>query len=195
MSKKKKNRNNPVNWKNPQVQAILKPLDTKNKIGASAGEMAKSLVFGILGTGLGIAIGKPALFVGIGTSMLANYLDFQPLKTASIGMIATGGFQFAKGVNGPQDEGIEGVKSRLKDFGSNLKENLYLNKVFKKKGSSTDGLGDVQYFKHPGQDQLDMGALDEIEDQIAMSGEEFGELNAAAFEDLQILGVEDEKIL
>lgn len=195
MSKKKKNRNNPVNWKNPQVQAILRPMDTKGKLGASAGEMGKSLLFGIIGAGLGMAIGKPSLLVGIGTSMIANYLDFQPLKTASIGMIATGGFQFAKGVNGPQEEGIEGVKGRLKDFGSNLKENLYLNKVFKKKGGSTDGLGEVKYFKHPGSDQLDMAGLDAIEDEIAGSAEEFGELNAGAFEDLQILGVEEEKIL
>ena len=194
MSKKKKNSKSPVNWKNPKVQAILKPLDTKGKIGNSAGEMLKSAAFGLIGTGLGMAIGKPSLLVGMGGSILANYLDFQPLKTASIGMIATGGYQFAKGVSGTQEDGIEGVKERLKDFGSNLKENLYINKLFKKKGG-TDGLGDVQYFKYPQQEQLDMGALDDIENELAESGKQFGELNAAAFEDLQILGVEEERIL
>lgn len=191
MSKNKKNKKNrtPVNWKNPIVVAILKPMATKDKIGASAGEMLKSAAFGLIGTGLGMAIGKPSLFVGMGTSLIANYLDFQPLQTASIGMIATGGYQFAKGVSGTQEEGIEGVKERLKEFGSNLKENLYINKLFKKK--SVDGLGEVQYFKYPDQGQLDMGALDDIEQEIAVSGQQFGELNAAAFEDLQILGVEE----
>jgi len=189
MSKKKKNSKSPVNWKNPQVQSILKPLDTKGKIGNSAGEMLKAAAFGLIGTGLGMAIGKPSLFVGMGASVIANYLDFQPLKTASIGMIATGGYQFVKGVNGTQEDGIEGVKERLKDFGSNLKENLYLNKLFKKKG--VDGLGDVQYFKYPQQEQLDMGSLEDIEQEIGASGQQFGELNAAAFEDLQVMGVEE----
>jgi len=196
MSKNKKNKNNrnPVNWKNPIVVAILKPMDTKNKLGASAGEMVKSAAFGLIGTGLGMAIGKPSLFVGMGTSLLANFLDFQPLKTASIGMMATGGYQFAKGVNGVQEEGIEGVKERLKEFGNNIKENLYLNKLFKKK-EGTNGFGDVQYFKYPDHGQLDMGALNDIEQEMAVSGQQFGELNAAAFEDLQILGVEEERIL
>ena len=197
MSKKKKNKqkNKPANWKNPVVVAILKPLDTKNKIGASAGEMVKAAAFGLIGTGLGMAIGKPSLLVGLGASLVANYLDFQPLKTASIGMMASGGYQFAKGVNGTQTDGIEGVKERLKEFGSNLKENLYINKLFKKKG--VNGMGEVQHFSYPDQNQaqLDMGALENIEQEIAASGQQFGELNAAAFEDLQILGAEEERIL
>lgn len=196
MSKKKKNKKNrnPVNWKNPLVVAILKPMDTKNKIGPSAAEMAKAAAFGLIGTGLGMAIGKPSLLVGIGTSLVANYLDFQPLKTAAVGMIATGGYQFAKGVNGVELEGVEGVKERLKVFGSNLKENFYLNRLFKKK-SNLNGLGEVQQFRYPEQTQLDMGALNEIEQEIAASGQQFGELNAAVLDDLQILGVEEERIL
>ena len=193
MSNKKKNNNKgkPAAWKNPIVVGLLNPLPTKGKVGTSAAEMLKSAAFGLVGTGLGMAIGKPSLLVGMGTSLVANYLDFQPLKTASIGMMATGGYQFIKGVNGTQEEGIEGVKERLKEFGANLKENLYLNKLFKPKSKGVNGLDDVQYFKYPQDNQLDMGALDEIEQGIAVSGQQFGELNAGAFEDLQILGAEE----
>lgn len=198
MSKKKKNKKNrhQGNWKNPLVVAILKPMESKNNVGASAGEMAKAAAFGLIGTGLGMAIGKPSLLVGLGASLVANYLDFQPLKIASVGMIATGGYQFAKGVNGAPAEGIEGVKDRLKEFGANLKENLYINKVFKKK-SGVNGVGEVQQFRFPdqGHAQLEMGTLENIEEEIAASGRQFGELNATAFEELQILGTEEAHIL
>ena len=90
MSNKKKNKNQgkPAAWKNPIVVGLLNPLPTKGKVGTSAAEMLKSAAFGLVGTGLGMAIGKPSLLVGMGTSLVANYLDFQPLKTASIGMMA-----------------------------------------------------------------------------------------------------------
>jgi hypothetical protein len=183
--------------KKAKVLAIAQELDTKGNAKNSAIESVKDLVIGVVGGGLaGAAIGKPSLLVGFGTSLIGHYMGSSMATSFGLGMMASGGYQIGQGaVNGTSLTGLDGAKERMKAFGQNIKQRLYLDKIIKPKEETTDegtsGFGNVQYFKYPQLDQpLDMGALDDIERQIARSGEQY-ELRqmSGAYDDIS--GTED----
>lgn len=164
--------------KKAHVLAIAKELDTKGNAKNSAIESVKDLVIGVVGGGLaGAAIGKPSLLVGFGTSLMGHYMGSSMATSFGMGMMASGGYQIGQGaVNGLT--GLDGAKERMKAFGANIKQRLYIDKIIKPKevtqgDEGTSGLGNVQYFKYPQTQELDMGALDNIESEIARSGEQF----------------------
>lgn len=177
MSKKKKKR--VTKAKKTHVLAIAKELNTKGSAKNSAIESVKDLVVGVVGGGLaGAAIGKPSLLVGLGTSLIGHYMGSSMATSFGLGMMASGGYQIGQGaVNGTSLSGLDGAKERMKAFTSNIKERLYLDKIIKPKTTEGDegasGLGNVQYFKYPQNQELDMGALDNIESEIARSGEQY----------------------
>lgn len=186
---KKKNKH-ASNAKKAHVLAIAQELDTKGNAKNSAIESVKDLVVGVVGGGLaGAAIGKPSLLVGLGTSLIGHYMGSSMATSFGMGMMASGGYQIGQGaVNGTGLTGLDGAKERMKAFGANIKQRLYIDKIIKPKETTkeegTEGLGNVQYFKYPQTQELDMGSLDTIENEIARSGEQF--------ERRQMSGVYDE---
>jgi hypothetical protein len=177
-----KKKNKKTSGKHATALAILQELDTKGDPKNSLIESVKSLVVGVVGGGLaGAAIGKPSLAVGFATSLTGNFLKQPLLTTLGMGMMASGGYQIGTGLKGT--DGLDGAKDRMKSFGQNLKQRLYLDKIIKPK-SGTDGVGEVQYFKYP-QKEIDMGSLDNLEQQIAESSERFQASR-------QIAGAEDD---
>lgn len=178
--------------KKAHTLALVHKLETKGDAKNSAIESLKDLVVGVVGAGFaGAAIGKPSLLVGFGTSLVGHYLGSSAATSFGLGMMASGGYQIANGTNGVNGLGtIEGAKERMKAFGQNLKERLYLDKIVNKKTSDkdngTNGMGNVQYFKYPGQDkELDLGALNHIENLIAQEAEKV--------ERRQMSGTDDEE--
>ncbi len=103
-------------------------------------------------------------------------------------MMAAGGDKVS-GINGTTN-GVNGVKENLKAVADDFKSRLYLDKIIKKKAvNGTNGLGDVQYFKYP-QQELDMGALNDIEREIAESAARQNQAQVAGTYD-DVSGVED----
>ena len=179
-----------VNIRKAKVLAILDQLDTKGDAKNSLFESFKSLAIGLAGAGIGAAIGKPSLAVGFGTTMIGHYMDQPRLSSLGVGMMASGGYQLASKTKSSV-EGLDGVKDRIKAFTENIKQQLYLDKFIKLKASGTNGLGDVQYFKYPN-NELDMGALNALEDEINLSGDQYEEQVSGAVFDDEVDGLEDE---
>lgn len=195
MSKKKNKRASKA--KKAKVLAIAQQLDTKGNAKNSAIESVKDLVVGVVGGGIaGAAVGKPSLLVGFGTSLIGHYMGSSLATSFGLGMMASGGYQIGSGtVNGTV---TENVKERVKAFGANIKQRLYLDKIIKPKEATkeetTNGMGDVQYFKYPQQNQeLDMGALEDIEREIAKSGEQFQQQQMSGSYD-DVSGTGEDKI-
>lgn len=159
--------------KKEKIMAILKELDTKGKVGNSLYEGLKTTAIGLAGAGIGKAAGRPSLIVGIATAMAGHYFDSKRLTYFGVGILAGGGIATADSLKGPDQPFTEKVKDRFKSFGSDLKHRFYIDKFVKaktKSESGTNGLGEVQYFKYPG-NELNMGSLDNIEEEIRRSSE------------------------
>ncbi len=184
--------------KKTSVLAIASELETKGNAKNSAIESVKDLVVGAIGGGIaGAAVGKPSLLVGFGTSLIGHYMGSSLATSFGLGMMASGGYQIGQGaVNGTGMSGFDGAKERMKAFGQNIKQRLFLDKIIKpkdQKDEGTNGMGNVQYFKYPQSDTLDMGALDNIERQIAESGSQYEAQMSGAYD--EVSGTEDERIL
>lgn len=185
-----------------QILKLLEERETKGDVKNSGIELLKSLAVAGIGVGLGAAIGRPSLVVGIGATFAGYYFGIPKVTQLGVGMMSCGGFQLKeKGFGSPEVEGLEGAKERLKALGADLKHRLYLDKFFKPKAEEkpkqegTSGLGEVQHFKYP-TDGLDMGSLDAIEQEITRSGEMFEQRQMAGGDDVSgadydISGVED----
>jgi len=174
MSKKKKSKTTKAN--KAKVMALVHKLETKGSAKNSAIESLKDLVVGVVGGGVaGAAFGKPSLLFGLGTSLIGHYMGSSTATSFGLGMMASGGYQITSGTNGVNGLGaVEAAKERIKAFGHNLKARFYLDKIIKpkKKDEGTDGMGNVQHFKYPSEEKaLDLGALDNIEEQIAREAE------------------------
>lgn len=180
------------------LNTLLYQRPTQGKLVDSGIEAGMTLLIGLVGAGLGKAFGRPSALVGLGTAYAGFYFGQPRLQSLGLGMVAGGSLAGGslKGVDGAEVSGLEGAKERLKEFGEDLKHRFYLDKIIKQKSvSGIEGLGNVEYFKYPQQqEQLNMGALDAIENEIAGSGEEFGSQFAGAFDDPSIMGVEDDPI-
>jgi hypothetical protein len=156
--------------KKEKILAILRDAETKGEVKNSVVEGLKTTVAGVAGAFIGGAIGRPSFLLGIGTTMAGHYLGSHKVASFGVGMIATGGANIVDGVKGTPVNGFEGVKERMKAVAQNFKHSLYVDKFTKKKTTTktdegTDGLGEVQYFKYPG-NELDMGSLNSIEQEL-----------------------------
>ena len=161
----------------------------------AAVELGKDIVVGVIGGGVaGAALGRLSFLVGAAVSGVGHFAKNRIAAALGLGMMASGTYQTASGVNGKPSEGMDGVKDRLLSLKDDMKRRIFLDKVLKAKGTAeektTNGLGQVQYFVYPNSDEsmgeLDMSALDTIHKAIQdnatkeMSGlggeEEMGEL-------------------
>jgi hypothetical protein len=198
MSKKKKKKADAAKKHSKVLASMTSKLETKASVKNTLIETTKDLVVGVVGGGIaGAAIGKPSLFVGLGTSLIGHYSGVPMVTSLGLGMMASGGYQIGSGLmNGVS--GIDGVKERVKSFGENIKQRLYLDKIIKPKkqtDESANGVGSVQYFKYPKSEtqELDMGSLDNIEQEIARLGENYERKQMAGATD-EMAGMDDEKI-
>ena len=198
MSKKKSKKTKGAKQHSQVLASMTKKLETKGNAKATLIETAKDVVIGAVGGGLaGAAIGKPSFLVGLGTTLIGHYSGLSIATNFGLGMMASGGYQIGAGmVNGLS--GMNGVKERVKSFGDNIKQRLYLDKIIKKKTGTDDGangVGSVQYFKYPKSEmqELDMGSLDNIEQEIARLGEHYERKQMTGMSD-EMAGIDDEKI-
>lgn len=171
-----------------KVLALLQQLETEGDAKNSFIEMLKSGVIVLAGAGIGAAIGKPSLLLGLGTTFAGHYFNQPRLTSLGVGIVASGGYKLASGLKGTEVGGLEGAKERFKAFGADLKDRLYLDKFIKSKPvngeeDGTAGLGEVQYFKYPNK-EVDMAGLDAIEDEIANSSEQFSRQMAGSYEEV-----------
>lgn len=163
-----------------KIMDYVRELETKGNAFHSGIETVKSVAAAGAGVYLGACIGRPSLLVGLIPTFAGYYFEVPKLTQLGVGMIATGGYQLqAKGFGATEIEGFEGIKERAKQVTSSFKHSLYLDKIFKpktteKKDENTAGLdeGAVQYFKYPS-NEINMGSLEAIEQEITKSGERF----------------------
>lgn len=152
-------------------------------------ETLKDVVVGVVAGGVaGSAIGRASLIIGATVTGLGHYYKSRLASVFGVGMMAANGFQQTdqqmKGT--PKDglEGmIEGAKERMLNFKDMFSQKLFLDKVMKKdkeekKEEKTEGVGEVQYFSYPEnkslkEGEVDLNALDQLERQIAESGNSF----------------------
>jgi hypothetical protein len=180
-----------------KMLALLQQLETEGDAKNSFLEMLKSGVIVLAGAGLGAAIGKPSLLVGLGTTFAGHYFNQPRLASLGVGMIASGGYKLTAGLKGADVGGLEGAKERFKTFSVNLKDNLYIDKFIKPTASKsleegTNGLGEAQYFKYPN-NEANMAGLDAIEDEINRSAEQYSQSRQmSGYEDM---AGADERIL
>lgn len=127
-----------------------------------------------VGAFAGAAMGKPSFYSGIATTVAGALLKSPIVSHLGMGMTLSGGYQVITGFEGT---GINGVKERVKAFGEDLKQRMYLDKIFKPKDEmGFEGLGSVQYFRYPlNGSQLDTTAIDKVISDIARSAGEFSQ--------------------
>jgi len=182
MSKNKnKNRYKKRAKKKGFLSGMNEGLNTKGDIKNSSLETGKDLLIGVVGGGLiGAAVGKPSLLVGIATTLGGHYSGNKLIQILGLGIMAGGTFKSTTTVSGL--EGMDGVKERLQAFKTVLSDKFYLEKI-KKKASSTNGIGELQYFTYP---EGELAALNDIESQIEESAYQFQGRGSLSDDDIQV---------
>ena len=170
-----------------------KPLEGAEKSAAIKKQLKNTLVgtgkdilIGVIGGGIaGAVIGKPSFLIGAGVTGLGNYNKNSLMTTFGIGMMASAGINQAAPVNGMDGFSMAEIKARLLSFKDSFEQKLYLDKLFKpntqnnaNSGNNAKSVGDVAYHLQ-GNDmpQLDMSALDTIEQQVVQSGMDYQKKN------------------
>lgn len=177
-------------------------VETKHDFKKTAAYTGRDILFGgIAGSLAGAVVGRSSLLVGIAVTGVGHYFGSPSAAMFGVGMMASGGYQTVNAaMNGTEKEGLEGIKERFGNFKENLKRQLFLDKLPSKKKAKektdeeegTNGLGDVQYFKHPSSDDvngLDFTEANRIEQQIEESGRKFAQMNGM---DGDFSGTEDD---
>jgi hypothetical protein len=147
-------------------------------------ETGKDLVFGaLIGGGVSALIDKPvASFIGgLVLTGAGHYMGSTSTSAFGLGMMTSASFQTVSGLinkNTSAQKPVNGIGERFQALRTGVMQMLKSKKTTSKE-ESTDGVGEVQYFVYPnkeleGTDQeLDLSALDNIEKQLAESGEDF----------------------
>lgn len=156
---------------------------TANPYLTSAKDGGLVMASALLASGLGAAFGKHSFFMGIPIVLLGAYKKNLYIIAAGTGMMLSNGFQKPASA-APTTQGIDGfdfkkiaadAKDRVGTFFENFKEKLYLPKSQPQATeTTTEGLGEdqVTYFVNPySNKELDMSAIDRIQEQIAKMNE------------------------
>lgn len=165
--------------------------ETKHDFKKTAIYTGRDILFGGIGGALaGALVGRSSLLLGIAVTGAGHFLGSPSTAMFGVGLMASGGYQAASGaMHGVEKDGMEGVKERFASFKDSLKHQLFLDKIIPSKKpanekteteETTNGLGDVQYFKHPGNEEsdlsgneLDLSEANKIISQINASAESF----------------------
>jgi hypothetical protein len=176
------------------VDMFTKPQETKGKPGPTTiMTLSDGLIGGIAGGYTGAMLGRHSLYLGLAVVALGHHQDNRMITALGIGMMASGVMKTFKpnAADSPELSAWDAAKERAKAFTDVLTEKLFLDKIIKKKDqtppqSMISGVGAVQYFTYPNENQLgegevDLTALDQIEREIAE--------NAADFRNQQMRGM------
>lgn len=166
--------------------------ETKGDFKKTAAYTGRDILFGAIGGSLaGAVLGRSSLLVGIAVTGAGHYFGSPTAAMFGVGMMASGGYQtVSSAMNGTEKDGVEGIKERFGNFKENLKRQLFLDKIISKKKEkekseeeeSTNGVGEVRYFKHPSSKEvngkeLDFTEANRIEQQIEQSGKQFAQMH------------------
>jgi hypothetical protein len=153
--------------------------NAKGNLTNSAMATIRDVIVGVVvGGAAGAAIGKPALLVGAAITGVGHYKQMPLATILGMGMMASNIIAASKTVNGTEATGIDGMKDRVNTFKESMKERLYLTVILPKK-AAVNGMGKTNHYPYPMEQvegnihELDMRALDRIEQQIAKSGQDF----------------------
>lgn len=154
--------------------------ETKGNFKNTMAYTGRDILLGGLGGSLaGALAGRTSLVIGAVVTGAGHFFGSPGTAMFGVGMMASGGYQTLSGMNGVEKEGMEGVKDRFKNFQSNLKRQLFLDKILPKKKAATDeatnGMGGVEYFNHQNDNMngLDYTEANRIEEQIRESARQF----------------------
>lgn len=184
--------------KEAQRKALLGLGNTNQEAGKShidykksLGQTGRDIVIGGIGGGLaGTLIGRGSFIAGIVVAGVGHLMNSPATSGFGIGLMASGGFQGSKPIAGTGDV-VEGIKERFAHYKENIKQQFFLDKIHSSKKSekettetdeTTNGMGNVQYFKHNNSDESDLngGELDfseanKLEQQIEQSAKHFAD--------------------
>lgn len=167
-------------------------LEAKHDFKKTAAYTGRDILFGgMAGSLAGAVVGRSSLLLGIAITGAGHYFGSPSTAMFGVGMMASGGYQtVSAAMNGTEKEGIEAIKERFSNFKDNFKRQLFLDKILSKKKKKdkteeeeegTNGIGAVQYFKHPGEElpskELDFTEANRLEQQIEQSGKQFAQMN------------------
>lgn len=160
--------------------SVAAPATTKGDLKNTMAYTGRDILIGGLGGALaGAVAGRTSLIIGAVVSGAGHFFGSPGTAMFGVGMMASGGYQTISGLSGVEKDGMEGVKERFKNFQSNLKRQLFLDKILpKKKAASeeaTNGMGSVEYFQHQNGEVsgLDYTEANRIEEQIRDSARAF----------------------
>ncbi len=138
------------------------------------------LIGGLGGSLAGAVAGRSSLLIGAVVTGAGHYFGSPATAMFGVGMMASGGYQTISGMSGVEKDGFEGVKERFTNFQTNLKRQLFLDKLMKKKDTSaetdsTNAVGNVKYFQSSNDDVsgLDYSEANRIQEQINESARQF----------------------
>jgi hypothetical protein len=149
-----------------------------------------ALLTAIAAGGAGAALGKHSLIAGVPVTLIGFHKKNPYLIAAGLGLTLSNGFQNknavapVQGVDGFDLKQIaEGAKDRVGTFFKNFSEKLYLPKsdTSMEATSGLEGKDDqVTYFVNPYNNakELDMSAIDRIQEQIANMNKGTNGINA-----------------
>jgi hypothetical protein len=149
------------------------------------------LLTAIAAGGAGAALGKHSLIAGIPLALIGYHKKNNYLMAAGLGLCLSNGFQNPNKTSAPV-QGVDGLdfkqiteeaKDRVGTFFKNFSEKLYLSKAEPTGTSGLEGNGNqeqVTYFVNPYNNakELDMSAIDRIQEQIANMGKGTSGLSA-----------------
>lgn len=193
-----------MNSKNKYVQNARKKAlsgteasvaETKNNFKKTAVYTGRDILFGAIGGSIaGAVVGRTSLLVGIVVTGAGHFFGYPSAAMFGVGMMASGGYQtVSTAMHGTEKEGMEGLKERFGNFKENLKRRLFLDKIMPAKKTSTDkstnGVGEVQYFDHAGEEvngkkELDFSEANKLEQQIEQSGKDFSQMHGGSEEEV-----------
>lgn len=175
--------------KNTLLGAITQTQETKGDIKGSLIETGKDILMVVSGGAVGVAIGRASFVSGLGVTTIGHYMKNRWITSLGIGMMAAPIIPTTSTVSGVPTSGLEGAKERLLAFKDDMSKKLFLDKF--KKGNTEDvsgTMGEVQYFNYPedsgdlSASELDMRALDELEDKINSSASSYQAKQIRGFE-------------
>lgn len=168
-------------------QKSLMGLGSTNAAVATKGDFKNTMAYtgrdiligGLGGSLAGALAGRSSFLIGIAVTGAGHYMGSAMASMFGVGMMASGGYQTISGMNGVESEGFEGVKERFTNFQNNLKRQLFLDKIIKKKEEpdteTTNGVEGVDYYRHAENEVsgLDYTEANRIERQISDSARQF----------------------
>lgn len=168
--------------------------DTKTSIDykKTMANTGRDILIGGIGGGLaGTIIGRFSFLTGIVVAGVGHAMSSPATAGFGIGLMASGGFQGIKSVKGVEGtDGVDGIKERLIHYKETIKKQFFIDKLPQSKSSkksnesneeSTNGMGNVQYFKHHNAEESEMNGGNELDFSEANKLEQQIEASAKAY--------------